>query len=60
MDTRSVPRNTIEALALIYCKKHITEDMSADDLAKMYLKVCEEIDNTFRTNQGRANYVSVN
>lgn len=60
MDTRSVPRNTIEALALIYCKKHITENMSAKELAEMYLKVCEDLDNTFRANHGKNNYVSIN
>ena len=39
----AINNETVDSLAYLYCKKHITEDTSVKDLVEMYKSVSKEI-----------------
>jgi len=42
-DNMAINNETVDSLAYLYCKKHITEDTSVKDLVEMYKSVSKEI-----------------
>lgn len=49
MESQEIKLNVNEALALIYCLKHISSDTTPTDLKKMYLQVKNEITSVKRS-----------
>lgn len=45
-DIKTFPSDTTEALAILYCEKHITSKTTPAELKEMYFKAKKEIANT--------------
>lgn len=42
------PKNSFDALALLFCEKHATSETTAEELAEMYLKARKAIVDTIQ------------
>ena len=48
VNLNTFPKNSFEALALLFCEKHATSETTAEELAEMYLEARKAIADTFQ------------